>query len=302
MKNSKLLLLAISLFSSNTIVISQNFSKQDEKSGLYGIVDGDDNYIVKPIYKEVDFNFGYKTGLSLVKNKNDKYGFINETGKEIIPCKYDNVNTYPMCINIVQIKTGPYEYLNGIIDSMGKEIIPIKYGRMEYYPEDELLVVGETGTSELGVMNLKGEIIIPFQYAFWSKQLSKGIWPVGKNDVCGVVNMKNEIVVPFIYEMIESYSPELNVAPAKKGGKFGFIDRTGKEIVPFVYQDAWPSGNYLAVKKDGKWGLIDINNKIILPFEYASISSASKTTAWVTKNENEDVYEIDVLTKQKVGK
>lgn len=301
MKISKLLLLTISFFALKNS-IAQNFSKLDESSGLYGIVDEEDKYIVKPRYKEVDFNFGYKTGLSLVKDKNDKYGFINEAGKEIIPCKYDYVNTYPKGIIIVQIKTGQYDNLSGVIDSTGKELIPIKYGRLEYYPEEELFVVGETNISNVGVMDLNGKMIIPFEYEFWSKRISKGIWPVGKKDICGVVNMKNEIVVPFTFEMIESYSDELNVAPAKKGGKYGFIDRTGKEVIPFVYQDAWPSGNYLAAKKDGKWGVIDINNKIILPFEYYSVSSAGKTTAWVSKKENEDVYEIDLITKQKVGK
>jgi hypothetical protein len=109
------------------------------------------------------------------------------------------------------------------------------------------------------------------------------------------------VVVPFTYQMIESYSDELKVAPAKKDDKFGFIDQTGKVVIPFMYQDAWPTGNFLAVKKDGKWGLVDVNNKIILPIEYASISSAGKTTAWVSKTDNENTYEIDLATKQKVG-
>ena len=44
------------------------YSKQDVKTGLYGFVDADDKYVVKPIYKEVDFNFGNTTGLSKVIN------------------------------------------------------------------------------------------------------------------------------------------------------------------------------------------------------------------------------------------
>jgi hypothetical protein len=239
-----------------------------------------------------------------VINKNDKYGFINETGKEVVPCKYDKIESFQNGYAIAKNKVGEYDYMNGLLDSLGKEVIPLKYGHMEYYPSDKVLVVGESNASNVGVIDLAGKTVIPVQYEFWSKRISKGIWPVGKNDICGVVNMKNEIIVPFTYYMIESYSDELDLAPARKdkGGKFGFIDRTGKIVIPFMYDDAWPSGNYLAVKKDGKWGIIDVSNKIILPFEYASVSSVYKNTAWITKNEGEDSYEIDLMTKQKITK
>lgn len=276
-------IVSIALIHAN--VSAQNFAKQDEKTNLYGIVNDNGDYIVKPIYKEVDFNFGYKSGLSYVINKNDKYGFINETGKEVVSCKYDKIESFQNGYAIAKNKVGEYDYIHGLLDSLGKEVIPLKYGHMEYYPSDKVLVVGESNASNVGVIDLTGKTVIPAQYEFWSKRISKGIWPVGKNDICGVVNMKNEIIVLFTYYMIESYSDELGLAPARKdkGGKFGFIDRTGKVVIPFTYDDAWPSGNYLAVKKDGKWGIIDVFNKIILPIEYASVSSVYKNTAWVTK-------------------
>lgn len=277
-------------------------SKQDEKTGLYGFVDADDKYVVKPMYKEVDFNFGYKTGLSKVVNKNNKTGFVNETGKEVVPCKYDEVGFFEGGYIVVKIKTGDYEYKHGLVDSTGKEVVAPKYGRLEYYPNDKVMVVGEENTSNVGLMGLSGKMLIPAEYAFWSKRVSKGLWPVGKDNICGVVNLKNETVVPFAYEMIESYSDDLGLAPAKKGGKFGFIDRAGKVVIPFLYNDAWPSGPYLVAKKDGKWGVISTDHKIILPFEYASISSVNDKTAWVTKTEQESVYEVDLVTKQKTGK
>jgi len=301
MKTLKLFSLGIILIVSQQITKAQNvFSKLDEKSGLYGFVDADDKYVVKPIYKEVDFSFGFKPGLSKVVNKNGKTGFVNEEGKEVVPCKYDEAGSFENGYTIVKIKTGEYDYKNGLIDSTGKEVITLKYGKLEYYPKDNVLVFGEENTSKVGLMDIKGKVLIPPQYEFWSKTVSKGLWPVGKNDICGVVNLKNEIVVPFTYEMIESYSDELNVALAKKDGKYGFIDRTGKVIIPFMYKDGWSSSTYLAVKKDDKWGIINVDNKIILPFEYVSISSVNSKTAWVKKNENEQDYEIDLVTQQKV--
>lgn len=300
MKIFKVIILILLINNLQFIKAQEIFSKQDEKTGLYGFVNAEGKYIVKPIYKEVDFNFGYKTGISKVINKNDKVGFVNESGKEIIPCKYDNVRAFENGYAVVEVKSGEYTSNYGLIDSLGREVIPLKYGALVYYPKEKLLTAGEQNTSNIGVMDLTGKWIIPAQYEFWSKGISRGIWPVGKNDMSGVVNMKNEIVIPFVYEMIESYSDDLNVAVAKKDGKYGFIDRAGKTVIPFMYTDAWPSGKYLSVKKDGKWGLIDLSNKNILPFEYSSISSAGEKTAWVSKNENEDVYEIDIITRKKI--
>ena len=299
---SRQLLILIILLLINIYSIAQNTARQDEQSGLYGIVDAEGNYIVKPKYKEVDFNYGYKTGLSYVVDKNDKYGYINEEGKEVVACKYDKVSSFENGLAVVKIKTGEYDYKHGLMDSTGKEVIPVKWGRLEYYPADRVLVVGEESASKVGLMDETGKMIIPAMYAFWSKRISNGLWPVGRDDTCGVVNLKNETVVPFIYYMIESYSDKLGLAPAKKDGKWGYINREGLAVIPFMYNDAWSGDYYLTVKKDGKWGVIDINNRIVLPFEYYSIESVFEKSAWVIKNENESAYEIDLITQKKISK
>ena len=139
-------------------------------------------------------------------------------------------------------------------------------------------------------------------YDFWSKRISKGLWPVGRNDTSGVVNLMNETIVTFEYYMIESYSEKLNIAPAKKNGKWGYINRTGKVFIPFIYTDAWGGDNYLIVKKDKFWGIIDVNNNVIVPFEFYSIDYVLEKTAWVTKTEGDDHFELDLKTLKKVVK
>lgn len=174
MKTSKTLLLIILLIGGTHILKAQSLStKQDEKSGLYGFVDADDKWVVKPIYKEVDFNFGSKPGLSKVTAKNDKIGFVNEEGKEVVKCKYDEAESFENGYAVVRIKTGQFDRICGFMDSTGKEIIPLMYGRMEYYPNDKVLVVGNENASDVGLMDLSGKFIIPVQYEFWSKRISK---------------------------------------------------------------------------------------------------------------------------------
>ncbi len=304
MKIKVSILLFIFTLSIHIYSIAQNAAQKDEQSGLYGIVDADGNYIVKPKYREVDFNFGFKPGgLYYVVDKNDKYGFINDEGKEIVQCKYDKISSFENGYAIVKIRAGgEYDFKHGLIDTTGKEVIALKYGRLEYYPNDMVLVAGEESASKVGVLDINGKVIIPFMYDFWSKKISKGLWPVGRHDTCGVVNMKNETIVPFTFYMIESYSDKLNVAPAKKDGKWGYIDRIGKVVIPFMYTDAWGGDNYLTVKKDKLWGVIDINNNVIVPFEYYAIDNVMEKTAWVVKNDGEDHFELDLKTLKRVAK
>ncbi len=48
---------------------------------------------------------------------------------------------------------------------------------------------------------------------------------------------------------------------SKKDGKYGFVDKDGKVIVDYQYDDVTEQNNYgyAGIKKDGKWG--SINNK-----------------------------------------
>ena len=51
-----------------------------------------------------------------------KWGVIDKSGKEVIPCKYDFI--YDFCEGLAKVRLdGKYGY----IDKSGKEVIPCKY-------------------------------------------------------------------------------------------------------------------------------------------------------------------------------
>ena len=58
---------------------------------------------------------------------------------------------------------------------------------------------------------------------------------------------------------------------AKRGlnGKWGFINKVGKEVIPYKYDDAWGFSEGLArVKLNNKWGFIDNTGKEVIPCKY----------------------------------
>ncbi|MBQ5814588.1 MAG: WG repeat-containing protein, partial [Flavobacteriales bacterium] len=59
------------------------------------------------------------------------------------------------------------------------------------------------------------------------------------------------------------------LAVVEKGEKKGYIDKTGREVVPCIYDDAWNFSEGLAyVRKDGKYGYIDKTGKEIASYKY----------------------------------
>ena len=51
----------------------------------------------------------------------------------------------------------------------------------------------------------------------------------------------------------------------KKDGKYGLIDKKGKTVVEYIYDDMIRQNQfgYVAVKKDGKWGAIDRSGNVV---------------------------------------
>ena len=69
------------------------------------------------------------------------------------------------------------------------------------------------------------------------------------------------------YDWVGSFSEGL--AKVKLGDKYGFIDKTGKEVVPPKYDDlVFFSKGLAKVELDGQWGLVDRTSKEIIPCVY----------------------------------
>jgi len=60
-----------------------------------------------------------------------------------------------------------------------------------------------------------------------------------------------------IWDGAEAFSEGL--ARVKKDGKWGFIDQSGKTLIPFIYEDATSVYDGLAwVKQEGFWGVLQV--------------------------------------------
>ena len=179
--------------------------------------------------------FWFSEGLVGVKSRG-LWGYIDKTGKEIIPLKYDNAGDFSEGLACVQI-----DYRYGFIDKEGNEVISLMYDDADSFSEG-LASVKLNG--KWGYVDKTGKVVISLKYdEAWSFREGLAMVNMGqkRTHICG--------------------------------GKYGFIDKTGKEIIPLKYDCARPFSEGLAnVGLNGKFGFIDKEGNEVIPLRFGIVT------------------------------
>jgi len=246
------------------------------KGDKWGFCDIDKNVVVEPVYDHL-FLFSYGCAAAA---KGYKVALINlRNGEPLTDFKFDIISefflaTHHPCPPYYKVKK---DNLVGVIDTLGKILVPIEYDEIEtdLWYEDKVFVGKKNNKSWLislsgKILSNRGydEIILPF-----------GANPPGANfliavlyDQFGYIYITGEEITQFKYDIKSLYFDMSNndeYCEAVFYGKHGIINKKGKTIIPFIYDDirSFANNNFI-VKKNNKLGAIDINNKIAIPFEY----------------------------------
>ena len=101
--------------------------------------------------------------------------------------------------------------------------------------------------------------------------------------LCGFVDTSGREVIPCEYEEVGTFCDGL--ASVKRNGKYGYINEKNEIVIPIEYDAAYGAGGGLAeVCRNGKHGFVDYENKQVLGFEYDDLSSFDGGTAYGIKN------------------
>lgn len=118
----------------------------------------------------------------------------------------------------------------------------------------------------------------------------------------GFIDREGKEVIPLIYDdqpYLGFYRFDNGISRIKLNGKVGFIDKTGKVIVEPQYDGTGIfSGGMARVKKDGKYGFIDKTGKIVFPIIYSE-TDKSEWGNWITFGAKRDSKDV-VLAKSGV--
>ena len=236
-------------------------------NGLFVVLNYDGLYSLfnangKKISSDYNFVYNFEDGKAMVE-KDGLYGCIDESGKEVLKCKYARFdNEFNNGLAIVKNKDGLY----GFINTEYKEVIKCKYKDASIFSEG--LCAVKNDKCKWGYINNKDEVIIPFIYNN-ALNFSEGLAGVEINNKWGYIDKKGNLEIPFKYDYYVYNFSEGKAAVQNESCYWGFIDRTGNEIILCKYENVFEfQKNMAAVRYDGYWGIIDENDNTIVPFEY----------------------------------
>ena len=146
-----------------------------------------------------------------------------------------------------------------------------------------------------GAINKNGEIIIPLKYSNLIDFDDELILACNDEDFWGFINWKNEIVIPFEYSYASIFLEKYNLSKVCKDGKYGYIDRKNREIIPLDY-DSVTNINFseIGVLRNGKWGIINIQNQQIIDFKYDFAICIAENIYYVGKEVEEKIENYDL--------
>ncbi|OQY04394.1 MAG: hypothetical protein B6I20_03110 [Bacteroidetes bacterium 4572_117] len=258
------------------------FKNQD----YYSLIDKKGNIIPTKKYKKTGSFYSFQKDICAVY-ENSKMGFIDITGKEVIPCKYLGASVFSEGLaSVCDYNSIKGEY--GFINKKGEEIIPLKFiqsgtssfhnGFARAQVQGRTVLVDKTGkivfkTSKGNIQGYNHNLIRVF-----TKSIRNG-W--------GWLNMKNVFVIKPIYDKAKPFNED-GYAIVEKNRLKGLIDTTGKILIDFkyktVYADYKKDGFYMGVYPnkehkslfDSKKDYFDADFKIINTTNYKHVSSAKQ--------------------------
>lgn len=198
-------------------------------------------------------------GLEIMRN--ELWGYINNNGKEFIPCIYKNRLSFKE--GLAWIKN---ENRYGFINEKGMAIVPIVYENVRGFNEG-LAAVKQNG--KWGFVNKIGREIIPCIYED-SLDFNEGLAAVKVDGKWGFINKDNIVVIDFCDSINPHYVKNgVSIVRGGPNSNYGLVDRTGNNLTPFVYPYALEFSEGLSrVKLNGKYGYIDYNGVVRVPIIY----------------------------------
>ena len=198
-----------------------------DKNGKYGIQTQDGKTILQNEYVKIRYN---KKTKKFELKKNGFQGLADIEGNIIIPCnKYDYISTELLPYYVVGQRGR-----NGLCDSTGREILKPLYDRIEVINVKEQHVIAQIGLM-LGVVDFKGNIVVPFEYTYilpdpWKTTDRYHVSLFSKRGVC---EKDGRIVIPVIYtEVFQSSTGDINYYSVHDGETSGIYSMDGKMLFP----------------------------------------------------------------------
>ena len=215
---------------------------------------------------------------------NGKYGFIDRTGKVVVPFQFDHAWDFSEGLAQVELKGRKY-----FIDTTGRTVFEAKFDEVENFSEG-LCAVNRgqkidqnngvvTNPGRWGYIDKTGKLVIPLKYTH-AENFSEGLAAISNGDKGAFIDHDAKIVfeVPLrvtldFHEGIVGIFYLTNLA---------YFDRTGKQISPtlkYGTKNHSFSEGLVPVEINGKTGFMDRSGKLVIAPQFEEAGDFSEGLA-----------------------
>lgn len=210
-------------------------------------------------------------------------GFIDRTGKVVIPTKFADVNDFSeglACVSVPRDDGETFDsHLARFIDCNGEFVIP---------PDREFSAIGfsegrcvisvedDEGDWQDSVIDARGETIIPPGKFESISDFVGGLSRVVRDDKVGCINTMGDIVVPIEFDKLWEFehSP---VTTGVKNGKWFIVDRTGRCVKELrlggQVELGRVKGGLATVTSNNKVGFINTYGDLVIPMRFDQVAN-----------------------------
>ncbi len=235
--------------------------------------------------QDKDGNLWYEQNVLKVQ-KDGKIGLIDLTGNEIIPIEYDEISAIPEIENSFKVKK---DSKYGIVDGDGKTVVQAQYADIDVLGKDNksgFIVKNDSG--KYGIVDYSNTQILEAKYDSIEKVYGNDMYVVTVSGKQKVVNKAGEDVLTTGFDSIKQIlANQENAVIFMKANKCGVMNTNGEVLIDAQYDSLKETkvGMFIA-SKDGKYGIINSSKEEKLPFEYTSITFSEKADLYVAEDSN----------------
>ncbi len=216
------------------------------RNGKWGFVDHRGKEIVAP--DRYDYAGDFSEGMALV-SRNQLYGYLDLEGDPVVALKYDLAWPFHQgCARVYQNKR------YGFIDKKGVEFVPVKYDYLSEYQNGFALARNNRCWC---LIDRQGNETEPLDYDSIQTADDQGWMKVSKNGKSGFIHYRGHVLVPLKYDWVDDFQKD--VSRVSRQGKYGLIDRSGKELLSPQYDTLFALNDQLFLLKTSEGEIHFVN-------------------------------------------
>ena len=238
------------------------------KKEKYGYVNNKGRIIIPFIY---DYAGYFNSSNTALVKKENLYGYLDSSLNLFIPFIFDNAQ--PFRGSVAAVQKGDWY---GLINKQIKTVAPFEYSSLTCIDEDGLLYSAKKG-NKYGLIDSSNHIVFPFEYDGDFIYINNNCFIARKNALYGLINIIQRTLVPFEYysydvslinkNLIIFHVMQNSPNPYYIYNTFGDKrNDQGYQAISYFIADR------CRVKRNEKYGFIDASGYEVIPCEYDEVS------------------------------